>query len=142
MGDRASISFVDYWKDGTVSDESVALFDQWGGPEFAELASKFVKDNQVTMKDEEANFAMVAFIRSLKPDRLVYLGKDEKHGDNSDNGHFRINLKDGSIKQFDVSDDEEEENILKKQNSQLKSKLAWATQQLGAVKRELEKGLD
>lgn len=138
MGDRVSISFVDYNDNGTVFDESVALFDHWGGQEFAEIASKFIKDGKAS---DEPCFVMVEFIHSLGPDHSAYLGKTLRDGDNSDNGHFRIDIKDGSIKRYAQCDDKEEENILKKQNSILRASLIHITQQLATVKREAENEL-
>ena len=94
MGDRASISFVDYNKDGTIWDESVSLFSHWGGFDFVTKASEFAK----VLKDDEPCFAMVEFIRSLPKDYSVYLGKNDKSGDNSDNGHWYIEVITGIVK--------------------------------------------
>ena len=136
MGDRVSISFVDYNDDGTVFDESVALFDHWGGSEFADTASKFITEGKA--RADEASYVMVEFIRSLDPDHSVYLGKDGRDGDNSDNGHFRIDIDGGSIKKYTPSEAKKEESILKKQNSILRASLAHITQQLATMKRDAE----
>jgi hypothetical protein len=93
MGDRVSVSFVNEHGE----DESVALFDHWGGREFADLASKYALENK---QEDEPCFMMVEFIRSLPKDRLVYLGKNSKNGDNSDNGHFQINIKTGVATEY------------------------------------------
>lgn len=104
MGDRISISF----KNG--KDESVALFNHWGGMEFLKTAHRYVKElkkklgkKKLKMECEpidrlEPETVMVDFIRWLTKDMDIvssdlYLGKDCGDGDNSDNGHFTINLK-------------------------------------------------
>jgi len=136
MGDRVSISFVDYNDDGTVFDESVALFDHYAGQRLVECASKFIKDGEV--KSDEPCFAIVEFIHSLGSDFDVYLKRDSLSGDNSDNGHYRVDIKDGSIKRYHQSDVKEEENILKKHNVALRSSILLATHQLGKMKKDLE----
>ena len=98
MGDRVSISFIK----GT--QESVALFNHWGGEQFAEDAKEYAT---ILTNEREGGFepldrfepdtVMVDFIRHLTKDMprvasSLYLGKDEGDGDNSDNGHFRITL--------------------------------------------------
>jgi hypothetical protein len=103
MGDRASIQF----KNG--EDTSVVLFSHWGGRSFALAAQEYatkLKENlhRRNMKGicpidrMEPQTVMVDFIRWLTKDmKLVesdlYLGKDELDGDNSDNGHFVIDLR-------------------------------------------------
>jgi hypothetical protein len=99
MGDRISISF----KNG--AEESVALFNHWGGREFLDEVNQYV----TPLKKERGNSeveplqrlepatVMVDFIRYLthKQRRVMsnlYLGKDQNDGDNSDNGHFTVNL--------------------------------------------------
>jgi len=99
MGDRVSIAF----KKG--KEESVSLFNHWGGKEFASDAIKYVNelkkevgDNKVQPLERlEPHTVMVDFIREItqKEKRVMsslYLGKDEEDGDNSDNGHFNIHL--------------------------------------------------
>lgn len=136
MGDRVSISFVDYNDNGTVFDESVALFDHYAGTRLVERASKFIKGGEVV--SDEPCFALVEFILLCGSDFDGYLGKDARSGDNSDNGHYRINIKDGSIERYQPSDDKEEENILKKQNSTLRASLIHITQQIATMKRDAE----
>lgn len=112
MGDRVSISFV------SGNDESVALFNHWGGRGFVRLAKEYVRElkKEVVigradskrsyqmsgpLSRMEPNTVMVDFIRWYannhveKGDRIwssLYLGKDDNDGDNSDNGHFQIRL--------------------------------------------------
>lgn len=139
MGDRVSISFVDYNDNGTVSDESVALFDHYAGQRLVERASRFIKDREVV--SDEPCFAIIEFILLCGSDFDGYLGKDGRNGDNSDNGHYRINIKDGSVKRYQPSDDKEEETPLKKQNSMLRASLNHLAQQLATMKREAENEL-
>ena len=105
MGDRISISFVNG------NDQSVALFSHWGGREFLNDALAYVRNlRQEKAKGNGSNpldrlepqTAMVDFIRHItrnevRVDRDLYLGKDGCHGDNSDNGHWNINLKTGEF---------------------------------------------
>ena len=104
IGDRVSISF----KHG--NDESVTLFSHWGGYAFVKTAERYAKkliaDNKrrggMTMPLDRCDVetVMVDFIRYLTSDmdRVesdLYLGKDCNDGDNSDNGHFVIDMETG-----------------------------------------------
>jgi len=119
MGDRVSISFVNeinYIHD-KVREESVTLFNHWGGKEFPQYALNWVKKlkREVNEKKEEnistpytrlePQRVMVLFIADLQKDKQfadytnkerithsIYLGKDKNDGDNSDNGHFVIDI--------------------------------------------------
>ena len=101
MGNRVSIQFVNG------DQKSVVLFSHWGGMNFVKLARDYV----TLLKREIAQGAMaqaplgrlepetviVDFIRSFTAhmDRVTcdfYLGATQDDGDNSDNGHFEINL--------------------------------------------------
>ena len=99
MGDRISISFRDKYT------ESVVLFSHWGGMEFYKKAvayilglSKGVGKRVMNPLDRlEPCTVMVDFIRYITKgmDRVesdLYLGVDEFDGDNSDNGHFTIDV--------------------------------------------------
>ena len=115
MGDRVSISF----KNG--DEESVSLFHHWGGVEFPGMALKWAKDfkksygghSGTPITRMEPRTIMVQFIVALhnskefqahdfKGGELVhinelltyslYFGVDSSDGDNSDNGHFTIDL--------------------------------------------------
>ena len=119
MGDRVSISFVneiDYIHD-KVREESVTLFNHWGGSNFPQYALNWVKKlkREVNEKKKdnistpytrlEPQRVMVLFIADLQKDKQfadytnkerithsIYLGKDKNDGDNSDNGHFVIDI--------------------------------------------------
>ena len=108
MGDRVSISF----KNG--KDESIVLFSHWGGREFPRLAVQYVRELKQDIKRGyvssamplgrlEPSTVMVDFVRFLvtsgieseKSGRIesdFYFGKDKDDGDNSDNGHYTIEL--------------------------------------------------
>ena len=107
MGNRVSISFINK------TEESVTLFSHWGGKEFVDTAVDYVEDlrrkvlNPDSLSDPisrlEPATVMVDFIRAITVNvSLVrsdlYLGKDCKCGDNSDNGHFKIDLKTAKAK--------------------------------------------
>jgi hypothetical protein len=103
MGDRISISF----KNG--DEESVALFSHWGGKVFLNEALRYVKQLKMYIEKQDKNgvyplsrleprTVMVDFIKSLtenmkgRVDSDLYIGKNGDDGDNSDNGHFIIDL--------------------------------------------------
>ena len=100
MGDRVSISFVNG------REESVALFNHWGGREFVDEARDYVRKliaenpqhSQFDPLDRlEPGTVMVDFIRHLteRQGRVrsnLYLGATSTNGDNSDNGHHVIHL--------------------------------------------------
>jgi hypothetical protein len=97
MGDRISISF------SNGNEQSVALFSHWGGLAFKDEAIDYVRElkqknsnttnNYSTpMSRLEPCYVMVDFIKQIESTDSVYLGKDENDGDNSDNGHFVIDL--------------------------------------------------
>jgi len=114
MGDRVSISF----RNG--NEESVALFHHWGGKDFPKAALDYASKLKAELEFDnepmiltpltrlEPRVVMVDFIRHLwdtgwlrdegkfalggRANDSIYLGKDENDGDNSDNGHFVIDL--------------------------------------------------
>lgn len=104
MGDRVSIQFVNG------DEKSVVLFSHWGGMDFVEEAKVYInilQNEKHNFKGNplgrlEPNTVMVDFIRHLVSniDNLtsgrvmsdLYLGATEEDGDNSDNGHFEIQL--------------------------------------------------
>lgn len=118
MGDRVSISF----KNG--SDESVVLFNHWGGKSFARKASDYVM-NELPKRMGEKSFSdpgsrrepdtiMVDFISYHCHGEIVrsslYLGKTTSDGDNSDNGHYTIDAVTGDMDGTDDGwDDEDDE---------------------------------
>ena len=119
MGDRVSISFVneiDYIHDKR-REESVPLFNHWGGKDFPQYALNWVKKLKREVNEKkvdnistpytrlEPQRVMVLFIADLQKDERfadytnkerithsIYLGKDLDDGDNSDNGHFVIDI--------------------------------------------------
>ena len=107
MGDRVSISFAN----AAGADESVTLFNHWGGEEFIEVVKDFLdelakhlkKDGKFTDYDPldrlESQTVMLNFILFLGRTNTAkylthsyYLGKDRNDGDNSDNGHYLFKL--------------------------------------------------
>ena len=103
MGDRVSISFVTRNERGRVDDESVAIFDHWGGTTFPKKASDFVKSN--LPRDFAPSDIIAPFLWSLGKDCIdLYFGKDENDGDNSDNGHYRIDCNTGDISKKPVKE--------------------------------------
>lgn len=106
MGARVSISF----KNG--KEKSVVLFNHWGGKSFPKLANEFIEYQKSVAKTSvkkhpnvsdpttrmEPNTLMVQFIAWLQEkgeiNDSIYLGKTENDGDNSDEGHFTIIVKD------------------------------------------------
>ena len=118
MGDRISVQFcqrVKHFGSNVINmEKSVVLFNHWQGIAFAEQTLKWAIDFQERMKQQRLpNFSnpitrmdpqhmMIQYIMSLSTDSIhykygegffstaCYLGKDEKDGDNSDNGHFEI----------------------------------------------------
>ena len=106
MGDRISIQFVNN------DDKSVVFFDHWAGRSLLEEAQDYLvelnaetPDGRISMPLDrrEPSVVMMDFIvwRASKygfnpPLRRVrgswYLGVDENDGDNSDNGHWYIDV--------------------------------------------------
>ena len=106
MGDRISIQFVNE------DDKSVVFFDHWAGKGLIEEAHDYLielnaesSDGRISMPLDrrEPSVVMIDFIawRASKhgfnpPLRRIrsswYLGVDENDGDNSDNGHWLIDV--------------------------------------------------
>jgi hypothetical protein len=100
MGDRVSISF----RKG--EQESVVLFSHWGGMTLVAVARGYVRELKTEAQRAgmtwplfrlEPQTVMVDFIRMLtagvsRVQSDYYLEKDKEDGDNSDNGHFVIDL--------------------------------------------------
>ena len=105
MGDRVSISFID-----DHGDESVAFFSHWDGMTLVDAATQYVRDLKTALVTNathggmpltrfEPQTVMVDFLRDFlgttfgagtRVQSNYYLGRDERDGDNSDNGHHRI----------------------------------------------------
>lgn len=103
MGNKISISFE---KNGK---ESVTLFSHWQGIQLKDDAEHYInkllndiKEDKEMLKSMplgrlEPGTVMVDFIRHItknlkRIESDFYLGKSQYDGDNSDNGHHRINL--------------------------------------------------
>ena len=102
MGDRVSIQFVNG------KEKSVVLFSHWGGVGFVKEARTYAKELKAWAKKEEESCGMplnrfeprtvmVDFIRHItkgmpRVESDLYLGINANDGDNSDNGHFVIDL--------------------------------------------------
>jgi len=97
MGDRISIGF----KNG--NEESIVLFSHWDGKGLLDGVQDYLAvlkplAGGTPLSRREPNTIMLDFIRwylrkeELHLDGNYYLGKDQNDGDNSDNGHFVINL--------------------------------------------------
>jgi len=100
MGDRVSISF----RKG--EQESVVLFSHWGGKTLVAVARGYVRELKAEAERAgmtwplfrlEPQTVMVDFIRMLtagvsRVQSDYYLEREKEDGDNSDNGHFVIDL--------------------------------------------------
>lgn len=97
MGDRISIRFVNG------EEKSPYLFSHWGGIDFKEQAEDYAekvmtRDGEYSPLDRgEPRVAMVDFIHQVTKgqeeiDSGLYLTCSENDGDNSDNGHYDIDL--------------------------------------------------
>jgi hypothetical protein len=107
MGDRISFSFVsrDEARGEVYERESVTFFSHWDGMDFLDKVKAYCKSLKrkgqgLPLDRLEPGTMMVDFIRWFTKDMKAvdsnyYLGKDEDDGDNSDNGHHRIDVKTG-----------------------------------------------
>jgi hypothetical protein len=109
MGNTISLQFVNG------ADESVVLFSHWDGRELLEEAQLYVKElkeenrnkNNSPLEKLEPQTVMVDFIRHLtrfltKNEQRVesnyYLRASSTEGDNTNNGHWKIDLRTGIVK--------------------------------------------
>ena len=113
MGDRVSIQFAKkvenfFDKDNPREEKSVVLFSHWGGMTFVQYALEYAKNLSKEIEEAtglkgkplgrmEPNTVMVDFIRDATEDKErvesnLYLACDQDEGDNSDNGHWIIDL--------------------------------------------------
>ena len=123
MGDRVSVAF----KNG--NEESVTLFNHWGGIAFVDEAKNYIRTLLMRCKTHggvqpldrlEPNTVMVDFIREVTHDMprvesSLYLGRDGMDGNNSDNGHFVIDVNapfdtNTEYRGHDYGDDDLDEN--------------------------------
>lgn len=100
MGDRVSVSF------SNGNEESVVLFSHWGGRGFLNATQEYVESLKLCTNEDkvhdpldrlEPSTVMVDFIRWLTTETKrvgsnLYLGKTPNDGDNSDNGHWTLDL--------------------------------------------------
>ena len=110
MGARISMQFVD--KDET----SPVLFSHWGGESLKDNVDAYMQELTTEIADSggamstplsrmEVGTVMVDFIRYLTKDMKrvdsdLYLTKDESEGDNSDYGHFTVDISNKGRKTF------------------------------------------
>lgn len=99
MGDRVSIQFVNG------NQKSAVLFGHWAGEDLVKRAKEFVKsfdfgsDTGVStpLTRREPGLALINFVLwyfdNGFQDSGYYIVPTERDGDNSDNGHFLIDLK-------------------------------------------------
>jgi hypothetical protein len=108
MGNRVSIAFKNR------DQASVVLFHHWGGRDFVTLAQRYLEDlheeietctnGSGPLERLEPSTVMVDFIRLVTTgeERIhqgLYLGRTPLEGDNSDNGHFEIDVATGKATQ-------------------------------------------
>lgn len=110
MGARISMQFTDG------EEQSPVLFSHWGGETLKDDVDAYM--NELTAEIEskgnssfspldrmEVGTVMVDFIRYLTKDMKrvdsdLYLAKDESEGDNSDYGHFTVDVHNKGRKTF------------------------------------------
>lgn len=134
MGDRVSISFVSCDGNGKVCDESVSLFEHWGGQEFPKVASEWIKNSGYGQSPSDL---ITPFIRSLDKLFNPYFGKNPYDGDNSDNGHYRIDTKTGEIKKHQLRRVEKKPIPI----DVVKRSLTVAINRLGVIQSDIEREL-
>ena len=113
MGNRISISFING------SEESVSFFSHWDGLELYDSAKEYIAKLRGHINKEIPNngplgrmepcTVMVDFIRYyIRKQKLkcvesnYYLGKDDCDGDNSDNGHFYVDVSGKETKETSI----------------------------------------
>lgn len=112
MGDRISIAFSDRNPcESPDPVESVALFSHWNGLGLLKDAIDYVNKLQEEVKDNRdhspldrlepatviTDFVVQEFSKLERITSNYYLGKDKTDGDNSNNGHFIIDLANNRI---------------------------------------------
>lgn len=101
MGNRVSIQFVNK------NEKSPYLFSHWGGEDFVEEVKEYVQELKAEAKEKggmyplhrlEPHTVFVDFIKQYtraeegRVESDLYATCTEGEGDNSDNGHFDIDL--------------------------------------------------
>lgn len=108
MGDRGSITVVNSL---ILEGPQPVLFRHWGGNEAS--MEKLVKRLRETLPEEthidpytrrEPSSCMALLVKlAVETDGYsAYVGRSREDGDNSDNGHFVLDLADFSLKREDV----------------------------------------
>lgn len=113
MGDRISLQFKKRWKKDAFNlkdneEKSVVLFSHWQGMGLKKRADEYLKELKKWNEKQKSSICyplnrlepqtvMIDFIRYITKDEEritsdLYLGFTENDGDNSDNGHFIIDL--------------------------------------------------
>ena len=111
MGDRISIQF----QNG--KDKSIVVFHHWGGKQFVSDAQTYIRSllkRQKGIKGKgciypldrrEPQTVVVDFLSKLTGgqtiESTIYLGTDENDGDNSDNGHWIIDVNTGKARRIE-----------------------------------------
>lgn len=109
MGNRISFSFV------KGKEESISFFSHWDGQELLDKVTTFLEKVDKTLKLNKHNESFSTPFSRKEPINLMlnfiiwfcsnydktkgdwiesnyYLGKDKEDGDNSDNGHFLVDV--------------------------------------------------
>lgn len=109
MGARISIQFIKKESFNHVK-ESPVLFSHWSGEDLLEKVESYLEDLKAEIANSrmlqtsplgrlEPTRVMIDFIRYIthdmkRVDSDYYICRNEEEGDNSDNGHFRIDVDD------------------------------------------------
>ena len=106
MGNRVSIAFKNR------GETSVVLFNHWGGTDFVSFALRYLEDLRGEIETTRSSHqplgrlepatVMVDFVRfATSGDERVmsdlYLARTPFEGDNTDNGHFEIDVATGRV---------------------------------------------
>lgn len=112
MGDRVSIRFVNWDRPG--DNTAPVLFSHWGGQRFPAFAREYVTTLRLEVAENrgvkpmdrlEPGTVTVDFVYQLgrqgaygeRVESDLYFGLTEEDGDNSDNGHYDIDLGRGGV---------------------------------------------
>lgn len=98
MGNRGSVSVLNK----ETGKESVVLFrhicgDLKGMEALIEEAISLDTEKVFSRKDPQEIIALLCAVSVKQIGRCAYLGKDQTDGDNCDNGHYKLVLKDDEM---------------------------------------------